>query len=80
MEKEKISNPLSPNANELYIDRDIMVLANPEIANLPDWVYRSCRSRWAGCRTFYSGGIVASNIHIYFSRSFKKNVFEKHYR
>lgn len=25
-------------ANELYVDRDIMVLANPEIANLPNWV------------------------------------------
>ena len=25
-------------ANELTIDRDIMVLANPEIANLPNWV------------------------------------------
>lgn len=24
--------------NELVVDRDIMVLANPEIANLPDWV------------------------------------------
>lgn len=24
--------------NELNVDRDIMVLANPEIANLPDWV------------------------------------------
>lgn len=29
---------LTDNANELYIDRDIMVLANPEIARLPDWV------------------------------------------
>ena len=27
-----------PNTNELTIDRDIMVLANPEIANLPAWV------------------------------------------
>lgn len=27
-----------PNANELSIDRDIMVLANPEIAGLPNWV------------------------------------------
>ncbi len=27
-----------PAANELTIDRDIMVLANPEIANLPAWV------------------------------------------
>ncbi|MBQ71568.1 MAG: cation acetate symporter [Planctomycetaceae bacterium] len=26
------------NENELYVDRDIMVLANPEIAGLPDWV------------------------------------------
>ena len=24
--------------NELYVDEDIMVLANPEIANLPNWV------------------------------------------
>lgn len=27
-----------PAINELEIDRDIMVLANPEIANLPNWV------------------------------------------
>jgi cation/acetate symporter len=26
------------NANEVYVDRDIMVLANPEIAQLPNWV------------------------------------------
>lgn len=33
-----ISNQLSNNENELFIDKDIMVLANPEIANLPNWV------------------------------------------
>ena len=27
-----------PEVNELTVDRDIMVLANPEIANLPAWV------------------------------------------
>ena len=27
-----------PSINELYVDPDIMVLANPEIANLPGWV------------------------------------------
>lgn len=27
-----------PFANELYVDRDIMVLANPDIAQLPGWV------------------------------------------
>ena len=26
------------DSNELYVDRDIMVLANPEIANLPNWI------------------------------------------
>mgnify|MGYP001298933084 FL=1 len=36
--ERKISNLPSANSNELYIDRDIMVLANPEIADLPDWV------------------------------------------
>lgn len=41
-----VSNPSSgefnaekqPFANELFVDRDIMVLANPEIAKLPNWV------------------------------------------
>ncbi|MAU15715.1 MAG: cation acetate symporter [Muricauda sp.] len=28
----------APEINELTVDRDIMVLANPEIANLPAWV------------------------------------------
>ncbi len=32
-----ISNP-STTENELYVDKDIMVLANPEIAQLPNWV------------------------------------------
>jgi len=36
--ERKISNLSTSNKNELYIDRDIMVLANPEIANLPNWV------------------------------------------
>lgn len=26
------------NGNELFVDKDIIVLANPEIANLPNWV------------------------------------------
>lgn len=33
-----VSNTANDNANELYVDRDIMVLANPEIAQLPGWV------------------------------------------
>ena len=44
-EQRLVTNPGSgdvadgaPFANEIYVDRDIMVLANPEIAGLPDWV------------------------------------------
>ena len=33
-----LSNSPTINDNEVYIDRDIMVLANPEIAKLPSWV------------------------------------------
>lgn len=35
---ERLTTNPSANASEVYVDRDIMVLANPEIANLPDWV------------------------------------------
>lgn len=33
-----LENEPTDSVNEVYIDRDIMVLANPEIANLPGWV------------------------------------------
>ena len=36
--ERRIDNPLTENKNELYIDRDIIVLANPEIAGLPAWI------------------------------------------
>ena len=35
---ERLVTNASAGENELYVDRDIMVLANPEIAKLPDWV------------------------------------------
>jgi len=33
-----LSNDLTDCTNELFVDRDIIVLANPEIAGLPNWV------------------------------------------
>ncbi|MFC2951501.1 sodium:solute symporter family protein [Marinicaulis aureus] len=33
-----VANAPTDNANEISVDRDIMVLANPEIAGLPGWV------------------------------------------
>lgn len=32
------TNKLSENSNEVYYDNDILVMANPEMANLPMWV------------------------------------------
>ena len=37
-ERVVLNNVDSSNLNEVYIDNDIMVLANPEIAKLPNWV------------------------------------------
>ena len=36
--ERQLANQASDAANEVYVDRDIMVLANPEIAALPGWV------------------------------------------
>ena len=36
--ERELSNAPTDTANEVYVDRDIMVLANPEIAALPGWV------------------------------------------
>ena len=33
-----LENRATGSANELYVDRDIIVLAHPEIADLPNWV------------------------------------------
>ena len=33
-----VSNEISDSSNEVYYDRDIIVLANPEMAGLPKWV------------------------------------------
>lgn len=35
---EQVATPNGWKGNELEVNRDIMVLANPEIAGLPDWV------------------------------------------
>lgn len=35
---ERLITNSSAEVNELYVDNDIMVLANPEIAGLPNWV------------------------------------------
>ncbi len=33
-----LTSPLTDNENEVYYDRDILVMANPEMAGLPKWI------------------------------------------
>ena len=37
-EPRQVTNILTENANEIYYDSDILVMANPEMAGLPMWV------------------------------------------
>lgn len=53
------TGPASKIENELKIDRYIMVLANPEIANLPPWVVGLVAAET------YRSGITACNFNLY---------------
>ncbi len=48
--QREISNEVNlNNNNEVYIDRDIIVLASPEIANLPPWIIALVAAGAFGC-------------------------------
>ncbi|GIR99994.1 MAG: hypothetical protein CM15mP102_08150 [Flavobacteriales bacterium] len=59
--------------NELTIDRDIMVLANPEIANLPAWVIGLIVAG-TRCSTFNSCWSTFGNFNINSHDLLKKNI------
>lgn len=64
------------NANELHVDRDIMVLANPEIANLPAWVIALVAAGGLAAALSTAAGlllVIASS----FSHDLLKNLFMK---
>ena len=79
--ERKISNPESPNSNELYIDRDIMVLANPEIANLPDWVIALVAAGGLAAALSTAAGlllVISTSIsHDLLKKMFLKNITDK---
>jgi len=56
--ERKVSNPLASGLNELYIDRDIMVLANPEIADLPGWVIALVAAGGLAAALSTAGGLL----------------------
>ena len=79
--ERKISNLQSPNSNELYIDRDIIVLANPEIADLPDWVIALVAAGGLAAALSTAAGLLlvisASISHDLLKKIFLKSITEK---
>ena len=79
--ERKISNLQLPNSNELYIDRDIMVLANPEIADLPDWVIALVAAGGLAAALSTAAGlllVISSSIsHDLLKKIFFKSITEK---
>ncbi len=76
-----VTNTLTAGNNELYIDRDIMVLANPEIANLPAWVIALVAAGALAAALSTAAGlllVVSTAIsHDLLKRTFKPDISEK---
>lgn len=67
--------------NELTIDRDIMVLANPEIANLPNWVVALVAAGGLAAALSTAAGLLlvvsASVSHDLIKKQIKPDISEK---
>jgi len=67
--------------NELTIDRDIMVLANPEIANLPNWVIALVAAGGLAAALSTAAGLLlvisTSIAHDLIKMQIKPNISEK---
>jgi cation/acetate symporter len=70
------SNLDTKSTNELQIDNDIMVLANPEIANLPAWVVALVAAGGLAAALSTAAGLLLV-IASAFSHDLLKNVFAK---
>jgi cation/acetate symporter len=78
---ERVISNASNTANELYVDRDIMVLANPEIANLPNWVIALVAAGGLAAALSTAAGlllVISTSIsHDLIKKQLKPNISEK---
>ena len=69
------------SANEVYVDRDIMVLANPEIASLPGWVIALVAAGGLAAALSTAAGlllVISSSIsHDLLKQTFRPKITEK---
>ena len=76
-----LSNAPADGANEVYVDRDIMVLANPEIAILPGWVIALVAAGGLAAALSTAAGlllVISSAVsHDLLKRTFRPAITEK---
>ncbi|MGB3795637.1 MAG: sodium:solute symporter family protein [Alteraurantiacibacter sp.] len=74
-------NAATDNANEVYVDRDIMVLANPEIAALPGWVIALVAAGGLAAALSTAAGlllVISSSVsHDLLKKTFRPGISEK---
>lgn len=76
-----LTNAPTANANEVYVDRDIMVLANPEIAALPPWVIALVAAGGLAAALSTAAGlllVISSSVaHDLMKQTFAKGLTDK---
>jgi cation/acetate symporter len=76
-----LNNEVTANDNELYVDRDIMVLANPEIAGLPAWVAALVAAGGLAAALSTAAGLLlvisTSVSHDLIKKQFNKDISDK---
>jgi cation/acetate symporter len=80
-ERAVANTPVEGNANEVYVDQDIMVLANPEIGKLPGWVVALVAAGGLAAALSTAAGLLlvisASVSHDLLKQTFRPNISEK---
>ena len=76
-----VSNMPTKNENELYIDRDIIVLAHPEIAQLPNWVIALVAAGGLAAALSTAAGLLlvisTAVSHDLMKKTFRPNITER---
>lgn len=78
---ERMVSNATTATNELYVDRDIMVLANPEIAKLPNWVIALVAAGGLAAALSTAAGlllVISTSIsHDLIKKQIKPNISDK---
>ena len=77
-----VANPANPaSGNEIYVDQDIIVLASPEIGNLPGWVIALVAAGGLAAALSTAAGLLlvisASVSHDLLKQTFRPGISEK---